>query len=147
MSAVPKRFPVAVHLLLMQNGLVLLTRRQNTGYCDGSYSVVAGHLEGGEDLVQATVREALEEIGVEIAPSDVNLVGVMHRRSDEERIEFFLTAATWNGRIVNNEPEKCDDVQWFSPRELPVNTIPYIRKAISFSLARKPGLWFDEPDF
>lgn len=31
----------AVHLILTQNGKILLLRRYNTGYEDGNYSVVA----------------------------------------------------------------------------------------------------------
>lgn len=125
----------------------MLTRRYNTGYCDGHYSVVAGHLEGGEDVVTATVREAHEEIGIQIEPSEVTLAGVMHRLSDEERIEFFLTAARWHGGIVNNEPHKCDDVRWFPVSDLPRDTIPYIGTAIARTLRPRAGLWFDEPDF
>ncbi|MFD8049327.1 NUDIX domain-containing protein [Streptomyces chartreusis] len=142
------RFPVAVHLLLFSNDQILLTRRYNTGYCDGLYGVVAGHLEGQEDITRATCREAAEEIGVSIFPSELSLVGVMHRLSDEERIEFFLTGQSWRGKITNNEPTKCDDVRWFNVRSLPHETIPYIRRAITLTINRElPQLWFEEPDF
>ena len=85
------------HLFLMRDEEVLLLRRFNTGYADGQYSVVAGHLDGGETVKAAAVREAREEVGVEIAPADLHIVGVMHRKSDDERIDFFLTASAWSG--------------------------------------------------
>ena len=57
------RSPVAVHLFLVKDGSILLLRRYNTGYEDGNYSVVAGHIDGGEQLMAAMVREAREEAG------------------------------------------------------------------------------------
>ena len=42
------RMVVAVHLFLLQNGNILLLRRFRTGYEDGNYSVIAGHLDGSE---------------------------------------------------------------------------------------------------
>ena len=54
---------VAVYLLLLREGQVLLLRRHNTGYEDGNYSVIAGHVEPGERITQALVREAAEEAG------------------------------------------------------------------------------------
>ncbi len=49
------RFPSAVHLFLIRRGKVLL-RRFDTGYEDGKYRVVAGHLEGGETVRAAAIR-------------------------------------------------------------------------------------------
>lgn len=130
----------AVHLFLLRDDEVLLSRRYNTGYEDGNYSVVAGHLNGDEQVKAAMIREAREEVGIEIAPRDLQVVGVMHRRSDDERIDWFLTARSWSGRIVNTEPEKCDRLAWFDVDALPENVIPYVRRALeNYRQAR----WFD----
>ena len=84
------RFPVAVHIFLLRENHVLLLRRANTGYEDGNYSVVAGHLDGGERVMQAAIRETYEEVGVRLCPTDLTVVGVMHRLSNDERIDVFL---------------------------------------------------------
>ena len=127
-----KRFemPVAVHLLLIREGKILLLRRFNTGYEDGNYSVVAGHLDGNEDVKSAMIREAKEEAGIDIKPNNIQIVGVIHRKSEGERIDFFLIANSWNNEIVNMEPEKCDDLSWFEIDNLPFNIIPYVKRAI-----------------
>jgi ADP-ribose pyrophosphatase YjhB (NUDIX family) len=130
----------AVHLFLVRNGQVLLLRRSNTGYEDGNYSVVAGHLNGDEEVKAATIREAVEETGIEVASQDLEVVGVMHRRSDDERIDFFLVARSWSGRITNREPNKCDRLAWFDLDELPENVIPYVRRALE---NYRHGRWFD----
>ena len=70
-----------------------MLRRFNTGYEDGNYSVIAGYLEGNETVIAAMIREAREEAGISIAAEDLRVVGVMHRFSIHERIDFFLTAS------------------------------------------------------
>jgi 8-oxo-dGTP diphosphatase len=133
-----------VHLLLIRNSRILLLRRFNTGYEDGNYSVVAGHLNGNEEVKEAMIREAREEAGIELARGNLKVVGVMHRRAVEERIDFFFTARTWFGEIINKEPEKCDQLGWFRVDQLPDNVISYVRKAIDNSINKTHrGIWFE----
>jgi len=129
----------AVHLFLVRDQEILLLRRLNTGYEDGSYSVPAGHLEGGESVIAGAIREAKEECGIEIPSDDIEVVGVMHRRSDTERIDFFLRPNTWHGEIRNMEPHKCDELSWYAWKALPANMIPYVKKAWS---NYRNGIWF-----
>lgn len=138
----PSRFTFvsSVHLFLVRDGQVLLLRRFNTGYEDGNYSVPAGHLDGGEHVTQAAIREAREEIGIEIAPEDIEVVGVMHRTSDDERIDFFVAATRWAGVPRNCEPAKCDQLRWVEIGELPTNVIPYVRRALENV---QTGRWFN----
>lgn len=56
----------AVHLVLIQNNQVLLLKRKNTGYQDGNYGLVTGHMEKGETAKQAIIREAQEEAGIKV---------------------------------------------------------------------------------
>lgn len=124
------RVPVAVHLFLVRGDEVLLLRRFNTGYEDGNFSVPAGHLDGNETVIDAMIREAREETGIEIHPNDIRIVQVMHRFSEEERIDYFLAAERWSGEISIGEPDKCDLLSWFPIDALPPNTIPYVAHGI-----------------
>lgn len=120
------------HLILTSDDKILLLRRFNTGWMDGNYSVVAGHLDGNETFLESMAREAMEEAGIEINTKDMNVIHVMHRKvPDAERIDVFIGADKWKGEIKNMEPNKCDDLSWFSLDKLPENTIPYIRQAIN----------------
>lgn len=146
-----KRFKLvsAVHLFLIRDNQLLLLRRRNTGYQDGNYSVVAGHLNGGEPVRAAAAREAREEIGVEVSIRDLDIVGIMHRLSDDERIDFFLVASSWSGQPTNREPHKCDRLVWFDLDRLPDNVIPYVRRAVdkyrgaASGSGRHQGPWFE----
>jgi len=135
------RYPVAVHLLFIRDGCVLLARRANTGWGDGQYSVPAGHVDRGETVTAAAVREAREEVGLRLAVADLQMVHVMHRRSDDDRIDFFMRALHWHDEISNCEPYKCDDLRWFALAALPPNIIPYVEHAL---ICYRAEIWYSE---
>lgn len=141
----PSRFRLVatVHIVLRQGGQILLLRRSATGWGDGLWSVPAGHLDGGESVRRAAAREAEEECGIVIpaTPDALPVVGVMHRRSDREQIDFFLQAQTFEGVPFNREPHKCDGLAWFPEAALPPNMVPYVRRALT---VRAPSPWFLE---
>ncbi len=120
----------SVYLLFIKDGKILLLRRANTGYEDGNYGLVAGHLDAHESLTHAAIREAKEESGVDIEPKDLKVKTTMHRRQSDERVDFFFEVKNWIGEPANTEPDKCDDLSWFPLDELPSNTILYIKQAI-----------------
>jgi 8-oxo-dGTP diphosphatase len=128
------RVIVDVNLLIVGNGQILLGRRCGTGFADGQYSVPAGHLELGESVVLAAVREAKEELNINVDPNEIRFVQVMHNSYGIGRLAFFFEIERWDGNIANMEPHKCDDLHWFDPGDLPVNMVPYIREAIGHYL-------------
>ena len=119
------------HLILIKEHEILLLRRFNTGFEDGNYSLIAGHLDGNETFIQAMIREAKEEAGITIKPDNLEVVHVIHRKQPgHERVDFFIQAKEWEGEPKNLEPHKCDDLSWFPISSLPENTVGYIRQAI-----------------
>ena len=125
------KFISAVHLILRKEGKVLLLRRFNTGYEDGNYSVPAGHIDQGERARTAMVRETKEEVGLDLSEDALKTVHVMHRMgNDQERIDFFMAADTWNGEPLICETNKCDDLSWHVLSQLPDNMIPYVKSAM-----------------
>ena len=134
-------FLSAAHLLLINDGKVLLARRFNTGYEDGNYSVPSGHVEGDETATNALIREVKEETNIDLDPANVRMVHIMHRKAENVRLDLFFEAKEWTGELKILEPNKCDELRWFPMDQLPDNTIPYIRSAIENYLNKS---WYSE---
>lgn len=123
------RVIAAVYILFRREGDVLFLRRANTGYRDGEYSLPAGHLDGGESAIHAALREAREETGVVLDPTDLRLIHTQHRMGDEgdhERINLYFDVTRWTGDPVNAEPDKCSALAWASPSDPPQPLVPEI---------------------
>lgn len=122
----------AVYLILVRDSKILLARRFKTGWMDGKYSLIAGHLDGNEGVFDAMLREAFEEAGIKIQKKDLKPVKVLHRMSSDrmEYMDFFFIAEKWEGEPKIMEPNKCDDISWFPINDLPKNTLPHVREVI-----------------
>src|SRR5262245_55424866 len=123
------KFPVTVHLFFFRENQILLLRRFNTGFRDGEYSVPAGHLDGGETVMAAAIREAEEEVGLKLKTDDMTFSSVMHRIEGDERVDFFVHVHKWLGEPFNAEPDKCDDLLWVDINQLHSNSVPHLRQA------------------
>lgn len=121
----------AAYLILIKDGEVLLSRRFNTEWRNGEYSLVAGHLDAGESIRMAMCREAKEEAGITIALADLHFVHVMHQVENKEYFDFYFTATKWEGEPTNQEPDKCDDLRWFPLDALPTNLVPNVAQALA----------------
>ena len=86
---------MVVLLMLIRNSdkntEVLLHRRYKTGYLDGMYDFVGGHVEKNESLETAIIRESKEEIGIEIEKKDLEFVTMMHLYQKDYIYVFFTT--------------------------------------------------------
>ena len=106
----------AVYIILKKGEEILLGRRKNTGYYDGWYGGPAGHVDAKELPSIAGVREAKEEVGIDINPTDVKFAHALYRTAHDEtgdRSDYFFIVEKWDGEPKIMEPEKCDDLQWF----------------------------------
>ncbi|MBK1681047.1 NUDIX hydrolase [Rhodocyclus tenuis] len=83
------------------------------------YNQPAGHLECGESLLEAAVREAREETRYDFAPR--TLVGVYNWRHPTKDITYLRFA--FAGEVVGFDPERALDegiiaAHWFSLDEV-----------------------------
>ena len=138
-----ERFKIipASYLVLRKDSKILLSRRFNTGYEDGNYSMVAGHVEKDETYLSNVVKEAKEEANITIRQEDLKFVHAMYRNTeipDKRYLDMYFECSKWKGNIKNIEPGKCDDISWFDINNLPENMIPSVRYALECILKNKP---------
>ncbi|GFE25948.1 methyltransferase domain-containing protein [Streptomyces nigrescens] len=125
---------VDVHLVLRRGDEVLLARRANTGYADGLFHAPSGHAEDGEDVREAMIREAAEEVGLRLVPEDLRVALVMQHCAPppaRPRIGWFFEAAYGaGGEPWNREPDKCAELAWFPLDALPDDMVAYCRAGL-----------------
>jgi 8-oxo-dGTP diphosphatase len=131
----------AAYVLLLRPAMtggqeVLLQSRQHTGFMDGHWAcAAAGHVEAGESVLAAAVREAAEELGVIVAPEELLPITTMHRtqRTGEpidERVDFFFGCRSWRGEPQVMEPAKSAGLGWFALDALPDPVVPHERAVL-----------------
>lgn len=145
------RFQVipSVYVVMLREGAgdpeVLLQLRRGTGYMDGWWAcAAAGHVEAGESVLQAAVREAREELGIEVGLDALEPITTMHRHVAlsspmEERYDTFVLAQDWAGEPRVMEADKAADLRWFPLSELPPRTVPHEAQALRALLAARRG--------
>ncbi|MGI5479078.1 NUDIX hydrolase [Streptomyces lavendofoliae] len=129
--------PVDVHLVLRRPGAggdeVLLSRRAGPVYASGLLHLPSGHLDGPhEDVIDAVIREGLEETGVHIERADVRAAVTVHHRAPggDTRVGFFLEAVRWRGTPAIREPHLCGGMDWFPLAALPDDMVAYCRAGL-----------------
>ena len=117
-------------LLVDTQGRVLLTLRNRPPEA-GHWSIVGGKLDFLETLEECAVREAREEVGVEVAIQALLCV-TDHCLPQENQhwVSPAYLAQILAGEAANCEPEKTAAVQWFALNELPVKLTMTARNAI-----------------
>ena len=123
---------VASFLILINDEKLLMVRRFQSGWEDGKYTLPSGHIEQGEFPEDTIIREAKEEV-------DLNLIKVelVHVQYQKDRyVDFYFTSDDWSGEAIINAPDECDDIQWFPIEKSSDIEIPdKIRIAIKSYLA------------
>ena len=126
-------FKSAVHIILINDNKILLQKRKGSKLWPGYYALPAGHIDEGETQYDALVREAKEELGIEINPNDIINNFVVLRRNFfeidgkilEPYIDYYFEIKKYNGVPKIIEEDKCDELLWADVNNLPEPFINY----------------------
>ena len=100
---------VAVIFVIKQGNEYLFQKRTHTGAQDGWYMMPGGHVDEGESVLRAAVRELKEELDIVVAPEDLKFKLV---KPEKSHISFFFEVKKFQGEIKNNEPGKHGDLRF-----------------------------------
>jgi mutator protein MutT len=97
--------------LIKKDEKVLFVKREHTGKCDGYYMLPGGHVDVGETILDACVRELKEELDIAVLPSDL-----IFRLAEPTKthIHLFFEVLKYTGQIKNNEPHKHERVDFLT---------------------------------
>ena len=98
--------------VIEENGKFLFIKRAHTGIADGFYMLPGGHVDTGESVLSAAVRELKEELGIEAKEEDLEFKLVEPIKT---HITFFFRVKKYDGIPKNMEPEKHDEVVFLNP--------------------------------
>ena len=113
---------VGVGAIIIEDSRILLVKRAHPPL-QAEWSIPGGVLEVGELVREAAIREAREETGLTVEPSD--LLGVYDRilRNPEQRVQYHYVLIDFLCRRVAGDLSAASDaaeVRWFSREELPL---------------------------
>ena len=116
-----------------QDGKILLLKRSGTGWMDGHWGLPGGKVDHGETMKQAAVREAKEEIGIDINVNDLELALLGHNLSEGNYwMHAIFIVKKYQGKVTNAEPHMHSEIEWFDIDKLPeptiATTVGYINK-------------------
>ena len=130
-------FPIVVHTLIFdEGGRLLLLRRKGTGLMDGYLGLPGGHLQAGETVSNAAMRECKEEVCIEAKA--IQPLVVMPFMGG---VDFIFEAHEWTGAAEIGEPDKCSEIGWFVPETIPRDAVPFVSKALEL---RRQKVWYHE---
>jgi len=132
----PTHLMVVNVVLQNQYGQICLFERQNTESSNGLWIPPGGRAEKGESAYQVACREVKEEIGVELAPEDLDFLAIYDRPINGEgelkrALSVIFLAKHWQGEPTNMEPHKHGEPMWFSLDNIPDKTHPMMQEIIS----------------
>lgn len=123
-----QKLSVAVVSLIIKENKILLLKRKNTPWMNGYWGVPWGRLDTNETMTKWAIREAKEEVGITIFEENIIWKSIIQHKDERgERLYFAIQISDFSWKITNLEPEKCEEIQWFSLSNLPKNITPQVK--------------------
>ena len=130
-----EQFLSSIYLIIRnEKKEILLQKRIGTKLWCGFYALPAGHVDKGENPYDALIREAKEELDIDLKASDILSTFVICRRNNfndmQPYYDVYFEIGKYSGTIKINEPGKCAELLWADEDKLPDKMISYEKEAL-----------------
>ena len=133
--------PIGVSALIIVNDngvkkIALTLRNKNCRSMHGLWALPGGAAEDGEFPSQTAIREVKEEIGLIIHDPFLRMDTILD--ADDGWWYNICYECSLNqdennmGDLINLEPDKFDDVNWFDINNLPENTAEFVKQIVEY---------------
>lgn len=115
-----------------ENNEILLQKRNNTKLWPNRIALPAGHIDEGENAYEAAIREAKEELGIDISKEDIIDTFVVSRKNKNlsPYYDIYFEIEKYQGKLTINEPDKCSKLMWCNINDLPEYMLEFEKVAI-----------------
>lgn len=129
-----EKFLCSIYIIIRnKNNEILLQRRANTKLWCGFLALPAGHVDKGENVYDALIREAREELNIDVSIDDICDTFVVNRRNNKlsPYFDVYFEIDDYDGEITIGEPLKCLELVWCDINDLPYDMITFEKEAIN----------------
>lgn len=116
---------VVVFIVNSKNEVLIQQRSGNKKLWPNKWDITAGgHALAGEFGYEAVIREAKEEIGIDINVNDLIFIGCTISHNEQEGIinnhfnEFYIVKKDLNIEDINLQLEEVQDIKWISKEDI-----------------------------
>lgn len=111
---IPLNRYIIVVLSFIQNSKGEFLVQKRSKQKDGKFASTGGHAKTGENSIEAMISEIREELGLNVLPSELNLI--YSGREDTERVFFdiYYLKKDFDTESLTLQKEEVDFVEWDS---------------------------------
>lgn len=120
-----------------ETGVLILFQKRSASIANGGFYDISagGHIDFGEEPLPAAIREAREEIGIDLDPNELEFLCTY--RTANKIVSIYLADRTGKNDVFTLNPDEVDSVKWVALEDCD----DFIAKNV------KPNLRTDYPHF